>query len=625
MILFFISLLAGLLTVLAPCTISLLPVIVGGTLSGGSSVRRIITVTLALGASVIAFTLLLKASTALIAVPQSFWQGVSGVIIIALGIAMIFPKLWESLSFLQKINRESNKALATGYQKQNVWGDILTGAALGPVFSSCSPTYFLILATVLPRSIPEGIIYLLAYTIGLCGGLFVVAMAGQRLLTWLGIASDPKGTIKRVVGGLFLLLGVAIFFGYDKKLELYAAEHFFDVTQIEQKLLLAQSKPLAPTAPTTQEAPVSDTANTTDTSLVPATTDTSAPVTAPGSAAAAPAPQGKPASALSMGAKAIAYPKVPEITNASGYINTGGKPITIGEFKGKKVVLLDFWTYSCINCQRTIPYIKAWYEKYHDQGLEIISIHTPEFAFEHVLGNVQTAVNGFGIKYPVVLDNDYGTWNAFGNQFWPRKYLVDIDGYIVYDHAGEGNYAETEKAIQHALAERATRLGATGPSTGIAAPTDVVSVAPGSVQSPEAYFGSARNQYLANGTPMQNGAQALTLPVSFETNKLYLGGTWNFSSEFAENTSASAQIRFKYSAKNVYFVASAKSPVTIHVTRDGGQALGSEAGKDVDVNGNATVSANRLYDLIKGSAAGSHVLEIEMKGAGLDAYTFTFG
>ena len=616
MILFFISLLAGLLTVLAPCTISLLPVIVGGTLSGGSSVRRIITVTLALGASVIAFTLLLKASTALIAVPQSFWQGVSGVIIIALGIAMIFPKLWESLPFLKNVSRESNKALATGYQKQNVWGDILTGAALGPVFSSCSPTYFLILATVLPRSIPEGIIYLIAYTVGLCGGLFVVAIAGQRLLNWLGLASDPNGVIKRVVGGLFLLLGVAIFFGYDKKLELFAAQHFFDVTKIEQKLLLGQSKPLAPSAPTVQDTSAVDVATT---------SVTATSTVAPGATTAAPATQAKSASALSMGAKAIAYSKAPEITNPSGYVNTGGKPITIGEFKGKKVVLVDFWTYSCINCQRTLPYLKAWYDKYHDQGLEIIGIHTPEFAFEHVQSNVEKAIAGFGLKYPSVLDNDYGTWNAFGNSFWPRKYLVDIDGYIVYDHAGEGNYAETEKAIQKALAERATRLGATGPSTGIAAPADAMSVTPGAVQSPETYFGSARNQYLANGSSMQNGTQALTLPTSFDANKLYLGGTWNFSSEFVQNTSASAQIRFKYSAKNVYFVAAAKTPVTIHVTRDGGQALGSEAGKDVDANGNATVSTNRLYDLIKGSTAGTHVLEIEIKGAGLDAYTFTFG
>jgi cytochrome c biogenesis protein CcdA len=176
-------------------------------------------VTLSLGVSVIAFTLLLKASTALINVPQTFWQGLSGVIIIALGIAMIFPRLWDAIPFLNSLNKESNKALAVGYQKQNIAGDVLTGAALGPVFSSCSPTYFLILATVLPRSIPEGIIYLLAYSIGLCGGLFVVALAGQKLLAWLGVASDPNGWLKRVVGVLFLALGLAIFFGYDKVAE----------------------------------------------------------------------------------------------------------------------------------------------------------------------------------------------------------------------------------------------------------------------------------------------------------------------------------------------------------------------------------------------------------------------
>jgi cytochrome c biogenesis protein CcdA/thiol-disulfide isomerase/thioredoxin len=604
MILLAVSLLAGVLTVLAPCTISLLPVIVGGTLSGGSSIKRIVVVTASLGVSVVAFTLLLKATTALIAVPQGFWQGVSGIIIIALGIAMIFPRLWDAIPFLNAINKESNKALATGYQSQNFTGDILTGAALGPVFSSCSPTYFLILATVLPRSIPEGLIYLVVYAIGLCGGLFVVALAGQKLLEWLGVASDPNGWIKRAIGIVFLALGVAILFGYDKQLEVYAAEHFFDVTQVEQKLLAAQASPASPATPAPQASAVPET---------PAI-DTAATTTA---APAAPHPVVDTSRSIK---KALTLPKAPEISKPSGYVNTGGKPITIGEFKGKKVVLVDFWTYSCINCQRTLPYMKAWDVKYRDLGLQIIGIHTPEFAFEHVQSNVETAVQGFGLKYPSVLDNDYGTWNAFGNSYWPRKYLVDIDGYIVYDHAGEGNYAETEHAIQKALQERADALG-----TGETIPTDIADPKAPIAQagSPETYFGSSRDEYLANGNPFISGKQSLTVPAQIGLNKLYLGGTWDFSPEYAE-AGAGATITYRYAAKGVYFVAASKEGATISVSIDGKTVSQEMAGDDV-LDGVATIKGNRLYKLIESSSPESHVLEIKIEKGVLDAYTFTFG
>lgn len=255
MILLITSVLAGVLTVLAPCTISLLPVIVGGTLSGGSSLRRIVTVTASLGLSVILFTILLKASTALIAVPQSFWQGVSGAIIVLLGLAMIFPKLWDAIPGLTSVNKGSNKVLATGYQRQDVAGDVLTGAALGPVFSSCSPTYFLILATVLPRSLAEGFVYLLAYALGLCFALFVVAFAGQKLLERLGVASDPDGWLKRGIGVVFLILGVAIFLGYDKVAEAWAAERFYDVTKIEKVLLADRSALQVPGGSITSSSP----------------------------------------------------------------------------------------------------------------------------------------------------------------------------------------------------------------------------------------------------------------------------------------------------------------------------------------------------------------------------------
>ncbi|MBV9159197.1 MAG: thiol-disulfide isomerase, partial [Candidatus Kaiserbacteria bacterium] len=262
---------------------------------------------------------------------------------------------------------------------------------------------------------------------------------------------------------------------------------------------------------------------------------------------------------------------------------------------------------------------------YRKDGLVVIGVHTPEFAFEHVYKNVAAAVASLGIKYPVVLDNEYQTWNAYGNQFWPRKYLIDIDGYIVYDHIGEGNYDETEKAILHALDERALRLGQPLPSGDITPPPDAVSMDPNGVQSPETYFGSNRNEYLVNGSEGREGTQTLKIPAEIQPNGLYLGGTWQFTPEYATNISAGAQIRFLYSAKNVYFVASSDKPIKIKVTRDGGQPLGDERGVDVDANDEATIHEDRLYKLIEGKAYGVHTLEIQIEGTGLDAYTFTFG
>ena len=170
--------------------------------------------------------------------------------------------------------------------------------------------------------------------------------------------------------------------------------------------------------------------------------------------------------------KAGQYPRAVEIVNPSGFINTA--PMKLADIIGTKIIMIDFWTYSCINCQRTTPYLNAWYKKYKDAGLEIVSIHTPEFDFEKKYDNVLAAVKKFEIMYPVILDNDYGTWSAYGNRYWPHKYLIDIDGYIVYDHIGEGAYDETERVIQKLLQEKMLRTGsATKIGSDLASPPPV--------------------------------------------------------------------------------------------------------------------------------------------------------
>ena len=596
MILFLIALLAGVLTVLAPCTISLLPVIVGGSIGNEKqSFKKAIVVTVSLGISVIIFTLVLKVSTVFINIPQELWQMFSGIIIFIIGITMIFPSLYENLPWINKLNQGSNKIIAVGYNKKNFWGDVVTGAALGPVFSSCSPTYFLILATVLPRSFGVGVVYLFAYAIGLSGMLLVVCFAGQKLIQKLGVASDPNGWIKKGAGILFLLVGFGIFFGYDKTFESYITNSgYFDVTKIEQKLLVHElvTKP-------NSLIPDQSLGSVTSTNL-----DTAK---------------------QRIAQKLLEYSRAPEITEPTGFVNTDGKPIKISDYIGKKVILIDFWTYSCINCQRTLPYLKAWDEKYSSQGLQIIGIHTPEFAFEKVLANVAKAVAGFGLKYPTVLDSNYGTWNAFGSQYWPNKYLIDIDGFVVYNHPGEGNYDETEAEIQKLLAERNTVFGQNmNISNGTVSPTNVISVDANKIGSPETYFGSNRNEYLANGNRGVQGLQIFTAPSVTNLNLLYLGGGWNINPEFAESHTSGDTITYTFNAKNVYFVASSQNGTRVRIFVDG-RLVGDMAGSDVSSDGILTVKDNRLYNIVSGSNYSVHTLKIETIDSGLDAYTFTFG
>ena len=323
--------------------------------------------------------------------------------------------------------------------------------------------------------------------------------------------------------------------------------------------------------------------------------------------------------------KSKQYPAANEIVSPDGFINTDS--ISVSELVGKKVVLIDFWTYSGINCQRTIPYLNAWYEKYSDQGLEIIGVHTPEFRFEQKYQNVAAAVKKFSVRYPVVLDNQRATWNAYNNRYWPQKYLVDIDGFIVFEHIGEGGYAETERKIQQLLEERMAALGnQMAIAKEIARPKGAPEVDFSKVESPEIYFGAARNRFLANGRPEQPGRQALKEPPKIAANQLYLVGDWDFQDEFAENKSGNAKIIFRYRAKDVYLVANSENGVEVKILRDGKVPVaGAEQDVARDGSGSVHIREDRLYRLIEDTGYGEHTLEIIVNNPGLRAFTFTFG
>lgn len=311
--------------------------------------------------------------------------------------------------------------------------------------------------------------------------------------------------------------------------------------------------------------------------------------------------------------KAAQYPHAVELVNPSGFLNS--EPFNLSDFIGKKVILIDFWTYSCINCQRTLPYLTAWDEKYRDDGLLIVGIETPEFEFEKNADNVRSAMEQFGIKYPVVQDNDYGTWHAYQNRYWPHKYLIDIDGFIVYDHIGEGGYAQTEVKIRELLNERAELLGGENFSLSIL-PMNIVGPDFDKIGTRELYFGYEFDRgQLGNpqGLPKEKTI-TYSAPKQLEDNTPYFNGTWYIGPDAAEVMEDYARVILHYDAKNVHIVAGSDSPVILQIFVDG-QEYGSRP---------FIVNEQKLYTVVSGTGYGKHDLEI-IAPEGFRLYTFTFG
>lgn len=571
MILLLISFVAGLLTVLSPCVLPLLPVIIGGAATDVRSRFKPFIITASLAVSVVLFTLLLKVATVFIDVPPYIWQWLSGLILITFGLITLFPDIWERWSYKWNlvISRKSNTLLSEGVKRESISGDVIIGAALGPVFTSCSPTYFVILATVLPASFGMGLIDLVAYAVGLSLSLLLIALIGQRLVANLAGASLPHGWFKRSLGALFLLVGILVITGTSAKIESYLIRNsVFDITKVETKILKNLTSSGADA-----------------TSFKGGTSENS-----------------------------LLYPKYNEIVNPAGFVNS--EPFELADLVGKKVILLDMMTYSCINCQRTFPYLRAWYSKYKDQGLEIVAIHTPEFAFEKKKGNVEAAFKQFGLTFPAVLDNDYATWNAYGNNYWPHKYLIDIDGYIRYDHIGEGAYEETEAVIKELLKERAEKFKTQVDVAGSASKTIEESVT--EARSVETYFGAHRNsEFFGNGSGGRVYVDNFNLPLKFTFNQFFLGGGWKIEKEYMESEGESV-VAFPYSSKMVYLVAESLNGSRIQVQN---KVQGEENMVNVS---SIDIGAATLYTIINNKERKSGTLMIKAD-KGVRMYALTFG
>ena len=545
------SFLAGLLTILAPCVLPLLPVIVGGAAGSRNKWYPFILV-ISLSLSVILFTLLLKFSQLLIDIPQMVWTSISGGVVFFFGLIWLFPKTWDTISNKLNLLGTSQKNLAKASKIESNWGAVVMGAALGPVFSSCSPTYFVILATVLPVSFGVGLLYLLIYGLGLALMLGLIAFFGQKLTHKLGWAANPEGWFKRILGILLILVGLAVMTGVDKKIETAILDTGLGVTTLEKDLL---------------DQTVDDMSEKMDKKFeIPADT--------------------------------TGLPKLfvaPELEGVQNWINT--MPIkSMEELKGK-VVLIDFWTYSCINCLRTLPYLESWHEKYAKEGLVIIGVHAPEFQFEQKLENVQQAVTEEGISYPVVQDNDFKLWNAYSNRYWPAKYLIDKNGFVRYAHAGEGAYSETEQNITKLLQ---TKM--------ITSTVDTTPVEFEKIQTPETYIGLARRENFVEDSEAELQNMQWTLK-----------GEWEVNDERAMNKTGGESIKMKFTAAKANLVISGTGTATVLV--DGQKASTADVKEGV-----LQINGAKLYELadFKGNYQ-MHEIEVIFDQPSIEIFAWTFG
>ena len=321
--------------------------------------------------------------------------------------------------------------------------------------------------------------------------------------------------------------------------------------------------------------------------------------------------------------------QIPELAGATGWLNS--RPLTRASLRGK-VVVFDFWTYSCINCLRSIPYVNAWYQHYKDSGLVIIGVHSPEFAFEKDTENVRMAVQKFGISYPVALDSNMSLWKAFNNRFWPAHYFVDAQGNIRGHHFGEGKYARSERTIRKLLEEAGVKNlpepldDAAG--QGVSAAADMANVA-----SPETYLGFGRAQnFQSPGLFARNTVKAYEVPPQLALNQWALGGRWNVAGEKSTLESAPGRVVFRFRARDLHLVMGPGAhdkvngkPVRFRILLDG-KPPAADHGMDVDAQGAGTVREQRLYQLIRQKGAvEEHEFTIEFLDPHVEAFSFTFG
>jgi len=592
MLLILLSYLGGALTILSPCILPVLPFVFART--GQPFVRSGLPMLVGMALTFALVATLAAVGGGWVVQANQYGRWIALVLMAFFGLTLLLPHLADRLTkpLVALGDKLSNKAHEEGQQADaHPWSgaraSFLLGIATGLLWAPCAgPVLGLVLTgAALNGASVTTTLLLLAYAAGAATSLALALLVGGKVFRAMKRSLGAGEWVRRG-------LGVAMLGG---------------VAAIATGL---------------------DTGVLTKVSTV-ATAGTEQKLIDKFAARPAEAPAGGAMMRRAVVSRAPALPvegTLPQLNGAVEWLNTA--PLTAQQLKGK-VVLVDFWTYSCINCLRSMPYVKAWAEKYRDQGLVVIGVHAPEFAFERDIGNVRKAVKDLGITYPVAVDNDYAIWRAFGNQYWPAHYLIDAKGQIRHHHFGEGEYAQSEQAIQQLLEEAGrknvvnTVVSAEG-AQGVQQASDM-----GQVASPETYLGYERAQNFASPeSQAADKSRSYTAPAQPALNQWGLAGNWLSQPDQVTLSQGTGRIVYRFHARDLHLVLGPDKngkPVRFRVTIDGA-APGRNHGADVAADGSGTINGQRLYQLVRQSGSiGDHTFSIEFLDPGVQAYAFTFG
>ncbi|HEY0296457.1 MAG TPA: cytochrome c biogenesis protein DipZ [Bordetella sp.] len=602
MLLLILAYLGGVLTILSPCILPVLPFVFSR--AGLSFTRSGLPLLAGMALTFAVAASLAAVGGGWVVAANQYGRWLALVLVALFALTLLWPRLAERLThpLVSAGNRLTEAAQAGGPRPG---ASFLLGIATGLLWAPCAGP---ILGLVLTGAALQGAslsttLLLLAYAAGAATSLAVALLIGGRVYAAMKRSLGAGEWLRRALG-VAMLAGVgAIALGLDTSV--LAQVSLASTGGLEQKLVDQLSSPRNGNA-AMQGAPA----------MMSATADGAGPAmmaAGPAMRAAAPAEPELPVEGA-----------LPPLDGAVQWLNS--PPLTAAGLRGK-VLLVDFWTYSCINCLRALPYVKAWADKYRDQGLVVIGVHSPEFAFERDADNVARAVKRYGLDYPVAIDNNYAIWRAFGNQYWPAHYFIDAQGRIRHHHFGEGDYAESEHVIQQLLRE----AGATQVTDTVAdvhAQGDQLAADMNDVQSPETYLGYERADRFASGPAARDSVHAYAAPAMPALNAWGLDGDWTVGPEQASLSGSAGRIVYRFHARDLHLVlgpGAGGKPVRFKVTLDG-QAPGNAHGDDVAPDGTGVVTGQRLYQLVRQSGqVGDHTFSIEFLDPGVSAYAFTFG
>jgi cytochrome c biogenesis protein CcdA/thiol-disulfide isomerase/thioredoxin len=594
LLLLLFALVAGAGTAITPCVLPVLPAMLSASALGGR--RRPLGIVLGLAITFLIAIIALAQITKGIGLAAGATRTIAVIVLIAFGALLLVPQAAARVQApLSRLARFGPTSRGDGF-----WSGIAVGGALGFV---CAPCAGPILAAVISvsasgntsvRLVAVGI----AYVIGLSAVLLLWALGGRKVVGV--IRKRARGyVVERTLGAVLLLTGIVMALNLDVRFENSLAQDaslpafLVDPTRSLENSTAVQNR-LASLRPASRFA-----------------------ARQAKEAAAKPMPP-----AVGVGIPGVSTPSLPdlgpapEFTDTQRWFNTpGGNPLTIAGLHGK-VVLVDFWTYTCINCIRTLPFLKGLYATYHPYGLEIVGVEAPEFTFEQEASNVEQAVRADGLRYPVVQDNNLATWNAYQNQYWPAEYLIDARGQVRHTQFGEGDYKQSEAAVRQLLHEAGV--------TNLPMPMTATATMPSAgLNTPETYLDSQRSMGFAQ--PLRSGVHSYAGVANPQLNEFGLHGTWRVSSESSTAVSSGASIAAGFQAAHVYLVltSSGNTPRSVRVLLDGRPIGARAAGADVH-GGVVTVTGQRLYSLVSLPAAEQHALTVEVP-PGVSAYDFTFG